>query len=531
MPSRRAPVTRWNSDKLRAMASSDAPLEVTAAPHKRIARYSAYNLVPLLTSVLAAVAAPLVASGFGLERYGLLAVLSLMVGYSALFDLGISRALTTSISRFRDASAIGSTVQTGVVLATVAGLAGGVVVALAAQVMISNTLATGTDAQRDAAAAVIFVACIVPLLVITNVLRGVLEGLQYFAIVNAMRLLIQASVVLIPVVLAYISPRISSVMMVICFVYLAAVIMHVLVCLRKIDLLVPGSLPILRRSTAVDLLRFGSWLTVTSIVGPVLVSVDRLTIAVAISSAAVSYYVLPNNLVSQLLVLPDALATVLLTIFPTLLAGVETLRLQRLYDQSCRAVLAVLAPVAVCLVGFRYEALSLWMGADFAGISETAMAWLAAGVLCNAVARMPFTLLLSAGLPRVPAILHIVELPFYLPLMYFATLSFGINGAAAVWAARMLCDMGMLFVLTHRHLGVWPGRRASLSICITATVLLAATASAEFDASIRVALVGCSTAVSWTCMLSAGERLAMRKLVAAAATPITRRKGPGDVRA
>ncbi|WP_419776316.1 oligosaccharide flippase family protein, partial [Lactobacillus helveticus] len=54
------------------------------------------------------------------------------------------------------------------------------------------------------------------------------------------------------------------------------------------------------------LLRMGSWMTVSNIVGPVMVYSDRFLIGALVSMTAVSYYVTPYEVVTKLLIVPGA---------------------------------------------------------------------------------------------------------------------------------------------------------------------------------------------------------------------------------
>src|ERR1700723_1921283 len=54
------------------------------------------------------------------------------------------------------------------------------------------------------------------------------------------------------------------------------------------------------------LLRFGGWMTVSNIVGPLMVTLDRFLIAGLISVTAVAYYATPYELVTKLLLVPVA---------------------------------------------------------------------------------------------------------------------------------------------------------------------------------------------------------------------------------
>jgi O-antigen/teichoic acid export membrane protein len=70
------------------------------------------------------------------------------------------------------------------------------------------------------------------------------------------------------------------------------------------------------------ILRYGGWITVSSLVSPLMVSMDRFLISALLSISAVAYYVTPQEMITKVLVVPMALQTAAFPIFSgTLAAG------------------------------------------------------------------------------------------------------------------------------------------------------------------------------------------------------------------
>ncbi len=63
---------------------------------------------------------------------------------------------------------------------------------------------------------------------------------------------------------------------------------------------------------------YGGWMTVSNVIGPLMVVWDRFVIGAIIGSAAVAIYVVPFNFVWQILIVPAALTSAL---FPELRPG------------------------------------------------------------------------------------------------------------------------------------------------------------------------------------------------------------------
>jgi O-antigen/teichoic acid export membrane protein len=94
--------------------------------------------------------------------------------------------------------------------------------------------------------------------------------------------------------------------------------------------------------------------------------------------------------------------------------------------------------------------LRLWVGVPFAGNSTNVARVLAVGVLVNSLSRTPFTFVQSAGRANWTAMLHLVETPFYLLVLWWLVRLAGIDGAAYAWTARIVADTIVLYVMAAR---------------------------------------------------------------------------------
>ena len=114
-------------------------------------------------------------------------------------------------------------------------------------------------------------------------------------------------------------------------------------------------------------------------------------------------------------------------------------------------VAAIMIPSCLALgIGAKWG-LALWLGDDFAQRSWVIVIILAAGLMFNGVALMPFATIQASGDARSTALLHVVELIIYLPLLFFAVKNYGSEGAAAAWTARAGIDLVALLILANKR--------------------------------------------------------------------------------
>lgn len=109
-----------------------------------IARNTLLNLIGLALPLLVGVVTiPLVVRGLGTERYGLLSLAWVVLGYFTIFDLGLGRATTKYVSEALskgEADQVPQIVWTAATFQAILGLLGGLVLFGITDVLIENVL-------------------------------------------------------------------------------------------------------------------------------------------------------------------------------------------------------------------------------------------------------------------------------------------------------------------------------------------------------------------------------------------------------
>lgn len=472
---------------------------------------TAWNLAGLGAPILAAVVAmPLLISQLGDARFGILALGWMVTGYFALFDFGVGRATTRSMAALRKAGAGGE--HAGVfwnslyVHAVLAGL-GGLVFAAAVPWFVDTAFAIPPTLRDEAYAAFYWLAFSVPALVLASALRGPLEAEQRFDLVNAVKMPISALNYLAPLLALQFTQRVDTVIAVITVSRWLAMLAYAELCRLAVPLQPGHRAP--QRGMITALLKDGGWLTVTSIAVPAIMMLDRGLIARLVSLEAVTYYVVPYEVVTKMWVLS---ASLLGAAYP-LMSASKGLDLHRLCDQTLRWLLATATPATLVVLIFAEDLLRLWVGPHIAAHGAPVMQWLAVGVWINILAQVPLTALQASGRAHVVGSVQLLELPLYAVLAWCLILRYGTTGAAAAWAVRAAAEWLALSFVLHRveaHPGRWPAvsplRLALLSAAIIAAGLTACATPLALKCLLALLLVAGLVAWQWRYLLTAQER-------------------------
>lgn len=498
-------------------------------PHGRLlARNTLLNLVgfgaPMLVALLVV---PLLVGGLGTERFGILALAWMALTYLGELGFGSTTTRFTAEALGRDGGRdLGRIAWTTVAMQAVVGIAQATALFLATPWLVRSLFRIPPELWAEAAYCFHVLALALPLVGLSRSFMGVLEAGQRFDLITAVRVPATLSTYLLPLGALGLGWGLPGVFTLILVGRIGALAAYVVLAFRAFPTV--DWRPRLHRADWRRMLGFGGWTAVSSVVSPLLVYLDRFLIGILISMAAVAYYAAPYEVIVRLAVVPMAVATTLYPAFSQLGGSAHWDRAGRLAARAVKAILLVVAPLALLLIGGAADGLRLWLGDAFAEQSTLALRILGLGVLLNAAAQVPYVLLHGAGRPDVPAKLHLLELPFHALLAWFLVARFGVTGAALAWTLRVAVDMLLLFVATHQlallrvqELAAERAlRTAGLSLVGAALVMLPAglpDTALRLAAVAAIALVG--TAALWRFGIHAADRTAIRTLFRSPATP------------
>jgi len=478
--------------------------------------------VPLLVGVATI---PFIVRGLGTDRFGLLSLAWVILGYFAIFDLGLGRATTKFVAEALgkgEEGEIPRIVWTAVMIQATMGVLGALALAAITPLLVERILNIPTDLVGEARATFYILAFSVPVVLISSSFRGSLEASQRFDLVNAIMIPSSALTFLLPLVGILLGFNLPEIVVLILMARLGALAAFAIMNfrirpqLRKFS----GSLALFPR-----LFSFGGWVTVSNIVGPILVYLDRFLIGSLLSMSAVAYYSAPYEAVTRLFIIPGSLT---MTLFPAFsaLAGIEDRqRLGTLFARSIKYVVLVLGPIVLMIGLFAKDILQIWLGAEFAIESTVVLQILSLGVLINSLARTPFSLLQGIGRPDLPAKFHLLELPAYVGIAWLLVSRWGIAGAAAAWTLRVGIDALLLFGAAFKVYRFSPRLLAAngTTVASFALVMLAGMAYGLktlagalplfFQSLLIIMLLALFTWFSWKSILNASDRGAVLKAV------------------
>ena len=434
----------------------------------------AINLLsPLARIAVALVTIPIYVRHVGDARYGVISIMWVLLGYFGFLDLGLSRAATNALAKLREAP---QQERARVLLTTFAlnfgfGIVGAVFLLILGGFLLQHVISIPASLRPEVARSFPWIAVLFPMALLSGVGVGALESRERFLLANVLQVAGMSLTQIAPaVVAATVSPSLTVVVPTAVVAQASSMVVGLAIVYRLEG---PFSVRAFDRREARALLGYGSWISVSNIISPLLVSFDQFLIGSIMGVASVAHYAVPMQLVVRSQIFPAALAR---TFFPRM-SGLSTGEARLLGARALSSLgygYATVCAVAIILspAFFRY-----WIGGDFALLAAPVAQILFLGAWINGLAFVVFTLIQSQGRPDITGKLHMIEIVPFLLILWALTSTLGINGAAIAWSVRCTVDALALFWVS----GI--PRRDVLSALRPGALLVASEVAARFVGS------------------------------------------------
>jgi O-antigen/teichoic acid export membrane protein len=347
------------------------------------------------------------------------------------------------VSRLRgegNLSAIPNVLVTAGRITLIAGLAGGALIALAALWGAATWVEAATTPRKEISMAIFLLAIALPAQAMSATYRGMNDAFLNFKGVNLLRIGLGAVNFGGPYLVSLYTtelPWLVATLVASRLIALAVYRWLAYSCLDDWNSVKTG--PAYSAAVAKSLFSFGGWITVSSVVSPMLVQADRFLIASVLSATAVTAYVLPYEVVVQSLILVGAVSSVM---FPTLsrLMREEPNGWQRYFRRWLLMVAGMMFLACTAIALLLPDVLRLWLKDALQPESILVGQILCLGVFANSIGSMYYALLHAKGRADLTAKLHMIELPLFVIALFFLLHQYGISGAAWAWVGRMVFD-------------------------------------------------------------------------------------------
>jgi O-antigen/teichoic acid export membrane protein len=413
---------------------------------KKILSNSVYNLIGQGAPILVAVyTLPILISSMGHERLGILFIIWLFIGYFSIFDFGLGRALTKLIAEKNtknEQDDVPGLIFTSLTLMLGLGLFGGLLLIILSFFLPSMVLKVPENLRQETEHSLFIVGLCIPFITMSAGFKGVLEANHKFLGLNVIRFILGVTTYLLPLFLYY---KYESITVIVVGLVLARILSwlgQAFLCNRLYPLAFKNIK--YQKKYNKELISFGGWMTAANLFAPILIYTDKFFLGSIISVASVTYYSVPYDMGTKLLIIPGALLATLLPLFTNLITSSKreaNLQLSKIIIYTA----IVMFPICFTLIVFSKEILMYWIDEDFSKHSAMVFQIIILAIFINSLTQIVFVYMQAKGRVDVTAKILFVEILIYIPVLVFLTKSYGVIGTAVSFLFRVALDMILFY--------------------------------------------------------------------------------------
>jgi O-antigen/teichoic acid export membrane protein len=382
----------------------------------------------------------------GIERYGVVSLVWTLIGYFGILDLGMGMAAQHQISKAHAANDLAQRSRvfwSAIWLNLATGILGGLIIYFGAFAYTAYVAHSSPQMQHEVYFALPWLAIAIPIANVSWVLAGAINGVERFGIYNTNQTIGTFLFQLLPLAAAWkISPTLQSVLAAAVVARLLAAMMLVRASFKVLDI---KRIEWPQPGVAGGLFKFGGWMLVATMTSMITDTLDRILLGANLGARFVTYYTVPQNLVTRLNMLPNALVR---TLFPRL-SALERTHADAMVQQSLEFLNGIFTPVALFAMLVLAPFLQVWVGHGIAVMSAPVGRILVVGIWLVGQAGVMRIMIQSQIHPGTAARVGVVQLPFFVAALWFGVTRYGPIGAATVVVCRSLVDYGLLLWISR----------------------------------------------------------------------------------
>lgn len=391
---------------------------------------------------------PYVYRSLGAEQYGLFALVLVLANYLTIVDFGFGWGIIKFVAEYaakKDFAKMRGVIGVSIWLSLALGLLLAACVAVLAPWLAHSVFSVPSEKTHVVTVGIALTGAFAVLILQSNVLSGVLKGLQRFDLAVGVRSLSTTVRMLGYVLLVAAGHGLLSLwIFTIASMFVCAV--GYCFCIKR---LLPevSLLPKFDRSSFRTMFSFSVFGFGTRLLTMPYFYLDKLFIGALLPVAALSHYIIPFNLAQKIGGVGGLAVSVVL---PSVSERVHDRgRLKALYRRTVPIAYSLILPMVLVTITVGPQFLRYWMDAEFAALARLPLILITIGMGALTLGSIDGTFLEGIGKPRVRTTVYAALAVVSLPACYFLTKRFGTIGTATTVCLAFSLG-GVLEVLCHQ---------------------------------------------------------------------------------
>ncbi len=401
--------------------------------------------------ILAFVTTPYIIHKLGTDAYGVLSIVSVVIGYFGFLDLGLGQAIIKYVSEYyakKDYDTIRKIISTALVVYFLMGLIGAIVVASLTGLLVTKLLKIPSN-LTNISYFVFYIGALgflinMPL----NVFGSIPMALQRFDIANKIKMCFGSLQLLLTAFLLYLGYFLKQIVIMNLLVSMFSIFVYVLVSKKLLTQI--RFKPAFDKNMFIKLFKFGGFVALSRITVQISTQINKFIIGVFLPISQLTYYVVPYNLGSKVQMIPGSISTAIFPSFSELNTMNKKKTLKELYLRSTKYVVIATIPIILVFIIFARKFLYFWIGPEFAQKSTLPLQIITSGYILSCWAYTSVVAAQGLNRPDIPAKFQLGEAFLNVGLCFLLIPRWGIVGAALAWSSyRFILIPLLIFIVSH----------------------------------------------------------------------------------
>lgn len=383
----------------------------------------------------------------GVESFGIYILTSMVFGYANIFDFGILRTVVREVALFKNNQFELSNVFSNLLIIIIIISIFIALVIFLNSAQIATFIGVSYEDKKNTILALNIISMIIPIFFINQYLISYLEGLERFKEISLIKIFSGIVISTIPLIfIIVLDVNIKNVILGLFFSRIIVLLFSICI-LTKYR---PKQLNFkLNKNTIKRTFNFGKWISISNIISPVMVYLDKVVITKLIGIEGSAFYLVASEAISRLSIFPFCISSV---IFPRLCGSTSVYERRKNIIMATIIIIVPVISLSLILMLYSNFLITAWLGKNFSDVTAEIFNILLVGFIFNAYAQIPYANIQSLGYSKITSWIHLAELVPYLVGFYFLTDFYGLKGAAYVWTARVIIDSLVLHYVSKNLL-------------------------------------------------------------------------------
>jgi len=385
---------------------------------------------------------PYIIKKLSIEGYGIYILITSLVGFYGILDLGLGSALIKYVAELhekKDFERLNIFINSTVIFQGIIGLLSSIAIIFYSK-NILHLLNVSKANLTEATYALNLCALGFFFTFIGGAYRSVLQGLQLYKYTSLMDTLVNLALNIFVALILFMG-----------YGLIGSIIINVLVAFITFTgyyILVKNNIPSYRVNLFInikvlkDIIHFSFYIFLSKISSIFSNYVVRFVISFFLGPAAVTYYTVPSKLVGAVGGISSSGLSAIFPFSSQLSASNNHEEIKNLFLKSSRIFIAIVFPVSLFISLFSMQILTVWMGSEFASQTRLVLSVIAFSSFLGGLSAIPNLIILGQGNSRLIGLFSFITIVLYIIFLPLLTKFFGLVGTSL---ALLIATVGVIY--------------------------------------------------------------------------------------